>query len=375
MNQLSKKSMEFLSGEINSWLEEGIITQEQSDKILSLYDVRKSNLRMILFIAGGILLGLGLVSFIAAHWHEFPKILRVCMIIGAYLASLSAYIYADMSATRTGRAFLLLASVIFGAGIFLITRMYNYKLPWHSINGWWIVAILATVIMTRDIWQIYLAQFLSLLYLLQIDAINLLALEFVNTSRISFIEFFTPIEAFALIIALWLAWKLVNDRIAINMNILLTLSLLASRMSLCFGGTWTLIILTITGAVMSFISRWHDTEIMGLLMLGLFGILLTWSEFWRGETFSAPVLGFPGLKFWPVFVAVSVAFLMLVNIYRDHAGIGITFCFLLACRYFFDQFFGYMIKAWGFSFTGIIFMVAGLFFGRLRKIFKQNNDE
>ena len=375
MSDIRKKEMEFLSGEVNSWLEEGIITQEQSDKILSLYDVKRSNLRVILFIAGGILLGLGLVSFIAAHWHEIPKTLRVCIISGAYLTSLTAYAYMGMSDTRTGRAFLLLASVIFGAGIFLITRMYNYKLAWHSLNGWWLVAILATVIITRDLWQIYLAQFLSLLYLIQIDAINLLALEFVNTSRISFVEFFSPIEAFGLIVALWVAWRIVNDRVAFNMNMLLTLLFIASRMSLCIGGTWTLIILTCAGGVMSFISKWHDTEKLGLLMLGLFGMLLTWSEFWRGEIFSAPVLGFSGLSFWPVLVAVAVAFLMLVNIYRGHVGIGVTFCFLLACRYFFDHFFGYMIKAWGFSFTGIVFMAAGLFFGRLRKFFQQDDDE
>ena len=375
MNKLSKKNMEFLSGEVNHWLENGIITPEQSDKILSLYDIKKSNLRMILFIAGGILLGLGLVSFIAAHWHEIPKTLRVCIISGAYLTSLTAYAYMGMSDTRTGRAFLLLASIIFGAGIFLITRMYNYKLAWHSVNGWWLVAILATVIITHDVWQIYLAQFVSLLYLIQIDAINLLALEFVNTSRISLAEFFTPIEAFGLIIALWVAWRMISDRVAFNMNMLLTLLLIASRMSVCIGGTWTMIILMFVGGVMSFISKWHDTERMGLLMLGLFGMLLTWSEFWRGEIFSAPVLGFPGLSFWPVFVAVVVAFLMLVNIYRGYVGIGVVFCFLLACRYFFDHFFGYMIKAWGFSFTGLVFMFAGLFFGRLRKFFQRDDDE
>ena len=372
MSDIRKKEMEFLSGEVNYWLENGIITPEQSDKILSLYDIKKSNLRMILFIAGGILLGLGLVSFIAAHWHEIPKILRVCMIVGAYLASLAAYAYFGMSETRTGRAFLLLASVIFGAGIFLIPRMYDYKMTWQSRNGWWVIQVLATIFITRDSWQTYLVQFLSLVYLIQIDAINLLALEFANTSRISLVEFFSPIEGFALLIALWLAWAVISERLAFNMNMLLSLLVIASRMSLCFGGTWTLIILAVTGAIMSFISRWHDTEIMGLLMLGLFGMLLTWSDFWRGEIFSAPVLGFAGLSFWPMFVAVVVAFLMLVNIYRGHAGIGVVFCFLLACRYFFDHFFGYMIKAWGFSFTGLVFMFAGLFFGRLRKLFQHD---
>ena len=372
MNQLSKKYMAFLNSEVDSWFKDGIITQEQSDRILSLYEVKKSNLRMVLFVAGAILLGLGLVSFIAAHWHEIPKFLRLCMIAGAYLASLAVYVYSGMSETRAGRAFLLLSSVIFGAGIVLVPRMYDYSIDWQTRNGWWVIQVLATIFITRDSWQIYLAQFLSLLYLIQIEAINLFALEFANTSRISLIEFFSPVEAFALIIALWVAYALISERLAFNMNMLLTLLVIASRMSLCFGGTWTLIILAVAGALMSFLSKWHDTEIMGLLMLGLFGMLLTWSEFWHDEIFLRPVAGFSGLSFWPVLVAVSVAFLMLVNIYRGHVGIGVVFCFLLACRYFFDHFFGYIIKAWGFSFTGVVFMFAGLFFGRLRKLFHQD---
>ena len=91
MSEIRKKELEFLSGEVNFWQEQNIITSEQSEKILSLYDIKKSNLRLIMFIAGGILLGLGLISFIAAHWHEIPKILRVCILSGGYVASLIAY--------------------------------------------------------------------------------------------------------------------------------------------------------------------------------------------------------------------------------------------------------------------------------------------
>ena len=73
----------------------------------------------------------------------------------------------------------------------------------------------------------------------------------------------------------------------------------------------------------------------------------------------------------PVCNAVIVAALMLVNIYRGHSGIGITFCALIAARYFFDHFFGFMPKAWGFTLTGIIFVIAGLCFGKIRKLFER----
>ena len=371
MRKLSLKENEFLNGEISEWLELNLITSEQSEKILSLYEIKKRNLRMIFFIAGGILLGLGAVSFIAAHWHELPKIFRVCVIASAWLASIAAYLFFGSSKTRAGRAFYLLASVIFGSGIFLITRMYNIKLAWHTITGWWIVQILISGFVARDGWQIYLAQILSFLYLNVIEAIDLFALEFANLSRLSILEFFAPWNAFALIIVLWCACFFVNDRGIFGINMLLTLLVLASRMSLCFGGTWTLIILVFAGAVLSLISRWHDAQIFGLLMLGLFGLLLTWPEFWRGEIFMNDIFGFAGKDFWPVATAVFVALMMLFNIYRGLVAPGIIFCALLASRYFFDHLFGYMPKAWGFTLTGVAMLIAGVFFGKLKKFFEK----
>ena len=363
----SKKEIEFLSSEISDWLELDLITQEQAEKILSLYEIKTRNLRMIFFIAGGILLGLGGVSFIAAHWHELPKILRVCVIFAAWLASLAAYSFFGMSKTKTGKAFFLLSSVIFGSGIFLITRMYNIKLSLESLIGWWIVQVLISSFVARDDWQVYFAQVLSFIYLNAINAIDLFALEFANLSRISILEFFAPLNAFVLIFALWAAWRLIDDRIIFSVNMLLTLLLFASRMSLCFGGTWALIILVISGAVLSLISKIHDAEIFGLLMLGLFGLLLTWPEFWQGEIFSLEIFGFAGKSFWPVVTALFVALLMLFNIYRGHIGIGIIFCTLLICRYFFDRIFGYIPKAWGFTLIGIALLISGLFFGRIKK--------
>ena len=369
----SKKEIEFLSGEINDWVAQDLITPEQGKKILSLYEIKTRNLRLIFFIAGGILLGLGAISFIAAHWHELPKIFRVCVIAAGWLASMAAYAYFGMSKTRAGRAFYLLASVIFGSGIFLITRMYNIKLAWETIIGWWIIQVLISGFAARDECQIYLAQVLSFLYLNAIEAIDLFALEFANLPRVSILEFFAPWNAFALIIALWCAWRLVNDRVIFSVNMFLTLLLLASRMSLCFGGTWTLIILVLAGAVLSLISRWHDSQIFGVLMLGLFGLLLTWSEFWRGEIFAVEIFGIAGKNFWPVATAIFVALMMLLNIYRGLVAPGIIFCTLLVARYFFDHLFGYMPKAWGFTLIGIAMLILGLFFERVKKIFREKN--
>ena len=361
MSLIRKKEMEFLRGEVDAWREDDIITSEQAESILSLYEVRTGNLRLVMMIAGCVLVGLGAASFIAAKWNEIPKIFRVCILAAGYLASLTAYAFTGRSETKTGRAFLLLGSVIFGASIQLITKMYGYELAVSSLFGWWSVQVVITAVVLRDDWQLYLAQIISLVYLNLTDDINFFALQFVNTARISPVEFFAPMNAFVLVTSLWLAWYGIKSRAAMNMNMLITLLLMASRMSLCFGGTITLVVLAVSGAVMSFVSHSRDAEIFGLLMLGLFGLLLTWPEFWRGEMFEAyrDVLS--------VACAVSSAAVMLVNIYRGHSVTGVTFCAMLASRYFLDNLFGYMPKALGFTLTGIVFMSAGLLFDSIRK--------
>ena len=361
---IRKKEMEFLSAEAAAWVEEKIITGEQAAEIMSLYEVKPRNLRMIMLTAGLILLGLGGVSFLLAHWHEIDKFFRVCVIVAAYVASLSAYFFTGKSGTKTGKSFLLLSSAIFGGGIYLITHMYDIPLTLGEFLGYWIAEVIITSIISRDEWQLYLAGALSLAWLNETDAINAFALYFVSTARLPVSEFFATWSAFALLAAMWGAWFASRDRIAFMMNVMLTVLLLASRMSLCFGGTWTLIILAAAGAVMTF-AGYNDIEIMGLLMLGVFGLLLTWPMFWRGAEFAS------GRNIYPIINAVIVAGLMLVSIWRGHSGVGITFCVILAGRYFFDHLFGFLPKAWGFTVTGIIFVIAGIFFGRIRKLWER----
>ena len=356
---ISRKYMDFLTSEAAIWTQEGIISQEQADSITSLYEIREHSMRRILLIAGGVLIGLGGVSFIAAHWHLFPKLLRVCLIAFGYIASLIAYAFTGRSQTHTGRVFLLQASIIFGAGIYLITRMYNYKLLVSEFLAWWLVELIITSALAKDNWQMYFSQAVSFVYLNWINAIDIFALEFMSSSKIDITEFFTPFEGFAALIALWLVRRWIHDRAAFNVNMMLTLLVLASRMSLCLGGTWTLIILAAAGAGLSF-SKFTDAEILGILVAGLCGLILTWPEVWR-----------EGLAEWgsvlAIVSAVVSACVMLVNIYRGHGAIGVTFCALLIMRYFFDRLFGYMPKAWGFTLLGILFLTAGIFFGKLKE--------
>ncbi len=366
MPEIPKKYMEFLNAETRFWEDEGIITPEQSERILGLYTPGQWSLTYILFIAGAVMLGLGGVSFALAHWHELPKLLRVCMILGGYVASLIAHVITGRN-TKTGKAFLLLAGIIFGSGIYLITRMYDYKLSFSGVLGWWLMHLTVTAVCTRDDWQEYFAQAVGLVYLILINAIDIFALEFMGSAKAGLTEFFTPIEGFALLAALWTANYIIKDRAAFNVNMLLTLLVLASRMSLCFGGTWTLILLWCGCAVMSF-CRYGDAEVLGLLVLGLCGLVLTWPEVWRGEFAQ-------WRKVLAIASAVLTAGMMLLQMWRGHGAVGIVFCALIVMRYFFDRLFGYLPKAWGFGIAGIVFVGMGIYTACRNSASKTNADE
>ncbi len=356
MINIRRREYEFLSGEINSWLDENIITDEQSEKILSLYEIKEYSLRRIIILAGVILLGLGAVSFIASKWHVLPKLLRLCVLIGGYVLALIACSIAGIR-TKAGKSFLLIASFILGAGIFLGTRMYNIKLDLSQILEFWLIAEIVTCMITSDLWQVYLLEVLSLIYLICINAIDIFALQFMNSAHYAVWEFFAPVKAFILLALLWVVNWRVRTRTIINANILITLLLCASRMSLCLGGTLSLIILAIIGGIMSFLMKHSDGQTIGLLIAGVFGLLLTWPEFWHGWEYA---------KILSVLSALCLVPLMLVNIWRGHLVAGIVFCVLLVCRYFFDSLFGFMPKAWGFTLLGLIFMIIGVFFESIR---------
>ncbi|MDR1885870.1 MAG: DUF2157 domain-containing protein, partial [Synergistaceae bacterium] len=90
--RISEAKRKFLSGESRKWVELGLITEGQRGGILESYTVSNSLPAAVLTL-GVSMIGVGILSFIAANWQALPIWTRVAVIIGAYLASVvSAYL-------------------------------------------------------------------------------------------------------------------------------------------------------------------------------------------------------------------------------------------------------------------------------------------
>ncbi|WP_159881228.1 DUF2157 domain-containing protein [Paenibacillus puerhi] len=118
-------SRKWVEQEAPGWVEKGIVTREQADRIVGLYAENRRGIG-ILPLLGSILLALGILSFVAANWQDIPQLARlglIVLVMCGFYAGGEAFIRRGDS--RMGIALVSLGVVSFGAGIVLIGQMFH----------------------------------------------------------------------------------------------------------------------------------------------------------------------------------------------------------------------------------------------------------
>lgn len=143
-----------LERDLTRWREAGWISAD--NEALIRRDVeshsRGIELAPVLGILGAVLIAFGAMSFVAAHWDEMAKILRLAMIFGGLFG---AYAVAGLLFQRNHPAFahaaILVGVAMFGAGIMLIAQMYHIEgNPPDAVLTWALGALLAGVVLQSN---------------------------------------------------------------------------------------------------------------------------------------------------------------------------------------------------------------------------------
>ena len=83
----------------------------------------------IILVVGAVLVGLGMLLFVSANWEHMARITKIVFICGAMVSSyIGAWYckYEPGTRPKLGSALLLLGTLIYGAGIWLISQIFNY---------------------------------------------------------------------------------------------------------------------------------------------------------------------------------------------------------------------------------------------------------
>jgi len=108
-----------------AWVQEGLITEAQRQLLLRRYPVEEQTIGLLPLL-GGLLLGLGILSLVAANWQGLPELVRLALLVFTLVAAhLSGELALRRGQRPLGIGLLSVGLLSFGAGIVLTGQMYH----------------------------------------------------------------------------------------------------------------------------------------------------------------------------------------------------------------------------------------------------------
>jgi uncharacterized membrane protein len=153
-----------LKAEVRHWVEEGLINDQQVDLLVDRYHLNqldaaaKNRFVSILVGLGCLLIGLGLITFIAANWQELGRPVKLGLLTTVFLGSnLGGFYLWQRGLERYGQGLLLVGNLVLGASIALFTQMFHLGSDSYLLFLWWSLAVLFMAYATKMKWLAMLA--------------------------------------------------------------------------------------------------------------------------------------------------------------------------------------------------------------------------
>ena len=356
-NKISRRVKSFLDHESDIWAKEGVITAYQRSLIVSRYETTPlPSFYATLFNIGMFLIGLGIISFIAANWNEISKACKISIILGGYLGIVFASEYCRKSSPGISKAMLVLADLVYGAGIFLMSQIFHQHGHWTTLFFWWIIGSAPAYLATKDIWQLIFLQLISLVYVFGSIINGYELYGFAKGTQ----NIFMPIEPIVIVGLSWLLWYEVHRNSKIfHLNVLMTTVLVGYRLSRVMNDNLAFLIMLVFGITL-IATKAHI--IWGLLLTVFYGIPLTYASSWHGLE-----LAYSHYCIISIVIAVVIGAIFLYLLCRGQMLAGVAL-FILIGRYFFDSLLGFMTKATGFVLCGVALLALGIWIEKRGKI-------
>ncbi len=131
------------------WLAEGQIDADLAERLRSSLQAHEepekaNKLIWILVSIGAVLIGGGLLLFIASQWDQSSPLRRLALLFGIYVLTIAGAALADRQHLGiTARGLWLLSSIAVGVNIFLIGQVFNLPLNYWQGTLLWMIATLA----------------------------------------------------------------------------------------------------------------------------------------------------------------------------------------------------------------------------------------
>ncbi|MDR0616986.1 MAG: DUF2157 domain-containing protein [Synergistaceae bacterium] len=383
--RISESRRKFLSEESRLWVEDGLISGEARAGIMARY-VSRSTLPEIVPLLGIAMIGLGVLSFIAANWRSIPDLLKVIMIIGAYLGCAGGAYALETKGRRLAPDMLMfLSGFLLMGGLALISQTFHIGWSASRLLVHWLLTFAPTFLIVRSMPIYILYEAVSLFY------INLAYIEYEDAWRYFETDAAVRIGPIApivlMLVLVGFAWRTcLNEHEAGGVESKLRSFFVGGPARRIFWSnfiilnwfTWMCAINSRHESILPFVAgvlvigvlitlaamflNAFDLEWQGLLLIGAAGIALSFPFTWQDSLWRYSASAERALLPETLLSSVALGSYLVYRIIRRFRGAGFTtflFCALLA-RWYFGMFFSFMSRALFFISGGVILLLIAL---------------
>ncbi|ODA39354.1 DUF2157 domain-containing protein [Desulfosporosinus sp. BG] len=345
--QISKANFSLVSTELEHYESSGLITGEQKNEILEIYEIKGGlNFIRVVVTIGAILVGLGILSFIASNWDGISHLGKLLIIFGVFGGvNLAGYLLTE-NYPKTARSLIYLGTLVYGAGIFLIGQMYNFGGEFPTAFLLWSLGVIPMAFQLQDKYLMLFANILFGVYL--------------NSSyNLGF-----PYAGWVGVPIVYLAFNYFGkSKLLLFFANLTTLSFIF-QITLRYDvkGLYVGLIFFLIGLLMYGIKHNLGSDIFrvqGNILFGVTGVILTIPEIWD------LLVSVQSTRL--VSILFALAFLVLLfALIRKGSVISLIFVCITIFRYYTDTF-AFLPKSLFFIVGGLLLLGFGYYFERMIK--------
>jgi uncharacterized membrane protein len=338
--------LQFLKRELQFLKNEGILEEDKRKEIASIYEAEQISFTKTLLYVGAVLIGIGILSFVASNWAEIGKLTKFILILGLYIGSMFTGYRMEINFPKTAKSFYYLGLIVFGAGIFLVGQMFHFGGDFQDAFLWWSLGILPLALILRDKWILLGSSLFILFYM---------------TDGPIFNGQMVPYWIILWIIAIHYLNKRIGFSPAIGLvNGLLQLAFIASVLNFFLNGVenveyiYGLCYFVIGVTLTNMKEKFQEIYIMlGYLVHGAAALLLSFPSSWPNE--------------W-MYLPFSILYLLyLLSLIKRGSLFSIIILCVMIFRFYLDYTFDFLPKSLVFIIGGILLLGFGFYFEQQRK--------
>ncbi|MEJ5277040.1 MAG: DUF2157 domain-containing protein [Thermogemmata sp.] len=148
---ISTRLWSWLHDELQAWRAEAILSEEQAQRILDLYETssesaERQRLRGIftLMAVAGLLVGLAVLLLIGYNWEKMLAWQKLVIIFGVILGTYTGgfYLRYNRKAQTASELVFFLGCLFYGAGIWLVAQIFHLNAHYPDGIWWWALGVL-----------------------------------------------------------------------------------------------------------------------------------------------------------------------------------------------------------------------------------------